>query len=214
MIAKTKRPLRPFLDVLFCIIVVQMAILLLMKIPQEEGIKMPKIASRAMVLIEWENGAADIDLTGKDPNRFIVFHKSREGGDKRCYMSLDHDDLGDKNDSATRKDNQEIIQIRDYVPGDYHFTIHYYGWEDFSSDEDYGGDITEPIKVIAKLVQLKPKYKVLHETEVSLTEIGEERTIVRFSVDDDMKTVSNVNQDDGAILTDYTQFEDPQPIIP
>lgn len=128
-----------------------------------------------LITLTWPDGRKeDVDLYVEDPDGRLVWFRSREAG----LMHLDRDDLGLGNDvievagkKIVNPVNQEIVSIRGIAPGEYVVNLHLY--------RDEGGKAV-PTKV--RVEKLNPKVKLVFYGDVTLSERGEERTAVRFSV--------------------------------
>lgn len=156
-----------------------------------------KVDSKAEFLISlsWpDNHPDDFDLFVQDPFSKVVWYRRRDAG----FMVLERDNRGGANDfymigdkrvrSPTR---QELVSIRGIVPGEftvnvYHFTAH----------------TKEPVTVTVTVEKLNPTVKQISKETLEMSQGGQERTAVRFTVDDDGDVV-DVNQRERSILQSF-----------
>jgi hypothetical protein len=139
-----------------------------------------------LITLTWPDGRPeDVDLYVEDPATNLVWFRQREAG----LMHLDRDDLGQRNDFievASRRIvnplNQEVVSVRGLVPGEFVVNVHLY--------RALGG---APVPATIKVEKLNPKVDLVFYGSVNLSEQGEERTAVRFTVAADGR-VRDVNQ--------------------
>jgi hypothetical protein len=163
-----------------------------------------KIDSKAefIITLDWpEEINSDIDLWTLDPHNNAVGYAQKENGP----VTLERDDLGaatdtfqyDETGEVIRvKENHEIITVRSIMPGDWAINVFYYQSKSpVKSGSGRGTDITPPaasptggvvpVEVTVTLIKVNPVYEVIITKKVILTKVGEERTMVRFSVDEE-----------------------------
>ena len=89
-----------------------------------------------LIILTWPEGnMSDIDLWVMDPLGQTVSFRGRDRG----LMHLDRDDLGNSNDTIILADgrtikseqNQEIVTIRGWVPGEWVVNAHFYAFRKF-----------------------------------------------------------------------------------
>jgi uncharacterized protein YfaP (DUF2135 family) len=133
--------------------------------------------SKILVTLKWRDGSAnDIDLSLKTPAGNVVWFRSRQAD----FSALDHDNLGVGNtpvidgegNTVTSASRDEVIYIRQTVPGTYVVNVHFYA--------QYDGQ-GEPVTV--SLVSVYPTYRQVISRQMTLTEKHEEHTAFRFVVD-------------------------------
>jgi hypothetical protein len=115
---------RPFIDVLFCCLLMLVAILFLLK-TEEEKTKMRPPNVLYEVVLTWEGKSADdLDLWVQSASGHLVSFNRREGGDG-SLVSLDHDALGRRNNQLQEgqegqvvKVHEEIVSFRGVVEGE------------------------------------------------------------------------------------------------
>ena len=190
--------MRPFLDILLCLICVLVAMLSLLHVKTEE-VKDPSVNNNSVykVVMEWDvktdliegEQEDDVDLWVKDPNGNVCGFNRREGGES-ALMSLSHDDVG-KNQTQTITKHIEIINLRGTVEGEYIVNCHYYARR----------GPTDSITVTARLVRQKP-FKTVIERKVTINFAGDERTFFRFSLDKNAAVVdTNEMQAEVAVVS-------------
>ena len=170
---------KPFIDTLFCCLLMLVAILFLLK-TEEEKIKMRPPNVLYEVILTWDGESEDdLDLYVRAASGHTVAFNNREGGEG-SLISLDHDALGrGRNNSLNEGQagkivnyNEEIVSFRGITPGENIVTVHVYS----KTDE-------LPVKATIKLIKIKPfKEVVVKEREFTLT--GQEKTAFRFKTDE------------------------------
>ena len=155
--------------------------------PTKEG----DIPAKAEYIITatWEPGRPDdVDLWVRGPGGTKVWYLNPESG----LMNLDRDDRGLQNDEmivdgrrVTNDLNQEVVTIRGQAPGEYVVNLHYYATE---SDREEG----RPMDVEVTVTRVNPQVSVVYRNNTTLEYVGQEKTAVRFTVNDD-GSVDDVN---------------------
>ena len=175
-----------FLDLLFNSLLAFVGFFMLaIMLIQEENEYIPSSLPKVefMLTFTWPSGNNDdVDAWIVDPLDSIVYFNRREDG----LMHLDRDDVGNKNDIITLpngkkfeyKENREVINLRGYVPGEYLVNVHMF------VKRDPG---VTPVQV--KLEKMNP-YKVCSVKDITLTEGGQELTVMRFKIDKTGEIVS------------------------
>ena len=169
---------KPFIDTLFCCLLMLVAILFLLK-TEEEKTKMRPPNVLYEVILTWDgNSEDDLDLYVRAASGHTVAFNNREGG-QGSLISLDHDALGKRrNNSLTQGQegvvtsfNEEVVSFRGVVEGENIVTVHGYAKRD---------DV--PTKATIKLIKIKPfREVVIKEREFSTT--GQEKVAFRFKTD-------------------------------
>ena len=169
---------KPFIDVLFCCLLMLVAILFLLK-TEEEKTKMRPPNVIYEVILTWDGESEDdLDIYVQAASGHVVSFNNREGG-QGSLISLDHDARGkSRNNSLSNgqegtviKFNEEIVSFRGITDGENIVTVHVYSKAD-----------TEPTVGTIKLIRVKP-YKEIVVKERSFTTSGEEITAFRFKTD-------------------------------
>ena len=150
--------------------------------PADEGKVDPK--AEMLITVSWEdNNPDDVDTYVMDPAGNVVWYTQREGG----LMHLDRDDRGMFKDvvlfngkEVTNPLNQEIVSFRGLEDGEYIVNIVH-----------YIANGAAPLPVSVKVEKLNPTVKVVFYQTLDLNGSGDERTAVRFTLQDDQ--VVNVN---------------------
>ena len=180
---------RPFIDVLFCCLLMLVAILFLLK-TEEEKTKMRPPNVLYEVILTWDGESEDdLDLYVRSASGHTVSFNNREGG-QGSLNSLDHDALGkSRNNNLSPlggsgivvKFNEEKVAFRGVTEGENIVTVHVY------SKVDEG-----PTKATIKLIKIKP-FKELTVKEKEFTFVGDEKIAFRFKTDD-MGNVIEINE--------------------
>jgi hypothetical protein len=171
---------RPFIDVLFCCLLMLVAILFLLK-TDEEKIKARPPNVLYEVILTWDgNSEDDLDIYVRAASGHTVSFNNREGG-QGSLISLDHDALGKRRNNSlseanTNKGvvvafNEEIVSFRGITEGENIVTVHVYVKRD-----------DKPTKGTIKLIKIKPFREVVVK-EREFTSTGEEKIAFRFTTD-------------------------------
>jgi hypothetical protein len=136
------------------------------------------VKAEFIITVNWaDNNPDDIDTYVEDPVDNIVWYHQMQKG----FMSLDRDDRGDYLDQITINGkkisdplNQETVSIRRNVPGQY--IVNIYKFTDPTGLPD---------TVSVKVEKINPKVSVVYYGNVTLNKKGDERTAVRFTIDDE-----------------------------
>ena len=179
---------RPFIDVLFCCLLMLVAILFLLK-TEEEQVKMRPPNTLYEVILTWKGESEDdLDLYVQAASGHIVSFNNREGGEG-SLISLNHDALGkSRNNSLTTGVdgkvigfNEEVVAFRGAVEGENIVNVHVY----LKKDED-------PTEATITLIKIKPFKEVVSKQKVFI-ETGEEKTAFRFKTDKNGE-ITEINQ--------------------
>lgn len=177
-----------------------LALILMNPITEDKNVE---LKAEFIITMEWpENINSDIDLWVLDPNNQATGYPSKEHGP----TVLERDDLGNNTDAwrhdSTGKvyrieENKEIITVRAVFPGEWVVNVFYYqAKRPINSKPPTGvkqGQLTPippvppgsiPVEVTVTLTKINPKYKIVAKETIILNKQGEERTMIRFSVDD------------------------------
>ena len=169
---------KPFIDVLFCCLLMLVAILFLLK-TEEEKTKMRPPNVIYEVILTWDGESNDdLDIYVQAASGHVVSFNNREGG-QGSLISLDHDALGKSRNNSLSNDqegtvikfNEEIVSFRGITDGENIVTVHVYSKRD-----------DKPTKGTIKLIQIKP-YKEVVVKERTFTTVGDEVTAFRFKTD-------------------------------
>jgi len=164
---------RPFIDVLFCCLLMLVAILFLLKIEDRINMRPPNVLYE--VILTWEGESNDdLDLYVQAASGHIVSFNNREGG-QGSLISLDHDALGKvRNNTLPDQEgvivnyNEEVVSFRGVTEGENIVTVHVYLKRD-----------ADPIKATIKLIKIKPfREVVIKERVFEVT--GDEKIAFRF----------------------------------
>ena len=167
---------RPFIDVLFCCLLMLVAILFLLK-TEEEKIKSRPPNVIYEVILTWDgNSEDDLDIYVQSASGHTVSFNNREGG-QGSLISLDHDALGKRRNNSLGAGvqgvvtafNEEIVSFRGVTEGENIVTVHVYAKRD-----------ENPIKGTIKLVKIKP-FKEIIVREKTFETTGDQKTAFRFT---------------------------------
>jgi hypothetical protein len=193
--SKFQQPFDPITAVLFKIIQALTFFFILsvifMNPVAKKGIIDPK--AEYIITVQWpDNNPNDIDTWVEEPDGNLVWFQSKEAG----LIHLDRDDRGNVNDTLTINGqtvqnplNQEVVTIRGTVVGEYVINIFYYGSED-----------NKPVDVNVRVDKVNPQLEVIYYGTIKLEKPGDEKTAVRFTIDQDGK-LSNINRIEKSLTT-------------
>ncbi|PUE43063.1 hypothetical protein [Limnohabitans sp. Bal53] len=145
-----------------------------------------------MITVSWpDENPNDLDTWVMEPGGKVLWFRQRDVG----MLHLDRDDRGDKNNSVvvngktiTSAARQEIVTLRGLVAGEYVVNAHYYESRN-----------QLPVDATVTVVKINPQAQIVFTGTQQIGAKGEERTLVRFSIDDS-----------GQVLDVNTQ---PKPIV-
>jgi hypothetical protein len=166
---------RPFIDVLFCCLLMLVAILFLLK-AEEEKVKMRPPNTLYEVILTWNgNSEDDLDLYVQAATGHVVSFNNREGGEG-SLISLNHDALGKSRNNSLQRDtegkivgfNEEIVGFRGATEGENIVNVHVYS----KKDED-------PVEATITLIKVKPYKQVVSKKKI-FGATGDEKTAFRF----------------------------------
>tara|TARA_R100000808_G_scaffold24949_2_gene59791 strand:+ start:13037 stop:13636 length:600 start_codon:yes stop_codon:yes gene_type:complete len=169
---------RPFIDVLFCCLLMLVAILFLLK-SEEEKTKMRPPNTLYEVILTWAGESEDdLDLYVQAASGHVVSFNNREGGEG-SLISLNHDALGKSRNNSLSVDiegkvvgfNEEIVAFRGATAGENIVNVHVYSKKD-----------AEPVEATITLIKIKP-YKQIVMKKKTLIATGDEKTAFRFKTD-------------------------------
>ena len=153
-----------------------------------------------IISMEWpENIDCDVDMWVRDPLNNIVSYKLTESG----LMYYERDDMGQRRsifDVAGKQtvidpDNKEYVTLRGTFPGEYIINVHVYSCK--SPNEDKGLPINTPVNipVDVELTKVNPDLVTIKKVRVTMTQVWQEQTAIRFILNDDKNVVR--------LLSDY-----------
>ncbi|NQV22086.1 MAG: hypothetical protein HQ511_11780 [Rhodospirillales bacterium] len=158
---------------------------LLINPEQETG----KIDTQAEFIITttWpDDHPDDVDTYVEDPTGGIIWYHVPETG----LMHLDRDDRGLYRDTIMIDNkeianplNQETISVRGTMAGEYVVNIVH-----------YVANFAEPLPVSVKVEKINPQVTVVYYGVIELSGIGDEKTAIRFSVDEKGEVVSTTRR--------------------
>ena len=156
-----------------------------------------KIDSKAEFLItmDWpDNHPDDLDLFMQDPAGNIAWYRHREAG----FKVLDRDDRGGANDFIVVNGKkipspirEEIVTIRGLLPGEYTVNV-----------DHFQATTNLPVAVTVKVQKLNPVAQVIFDNSLTVDHTGDEKTAVRFTLDDAGKVI-DVNSRQKSLLETF-----------
>ena len=131
-----------------------------------------------------DNNDDDIDTYVQDPTGNVVWYHAMQKG----FVTLDRDDRGNYLDAVTVNGethhialNQETVTVRGIVPGEYAVNVYH-----------YTNPSSAAVPVTVKVEKVNPRLSVVYYDTLLLTRKGDEKTVVRFSMDRD-GAISGIN---------------------
>ena len=168
---------RPFIDVLFCCLLMLVAILFLLKTEEEKTKSRPPNVIYEVILTWDGKSKDDLDLYVQAASGHVVSFNNREGG-QGSLISLDHDALGIRNNFLPKdqqgiiaKFHEERVSFRGVTNGENIVTVHVYSKRDDA-----------PPKGTIRLIKIKP-FKEAIVKEITFESTGQEKTAFRFLTD-------------------------------
>ena len=143
-----------------------------------------KIDSKAefIITLDWpDNHPDDLDLFVQDPVGNIVWYRRREAG----FLTLDRDDRGGANDfiivngkKIPSPIREEIVTVRGIVAGEYTVNVSH-----------FQATTGQPVTASVKVQKLNPVAQVIFDNKLTLDHGGDEKTAVRFRLDNEGKVI-------------------------
>jgi hypothetical protein len=169
----------PFYDMLFNMLIAFVfcfVIALLAFNPQARKVGDVPAKAEFMVTVAWpDHNPNDIDTWVLEPGGKVLWFRQRDVG----LLHLDRDDRGAKNNTVlvdgrplSSGARQEIVTLRGLVAGEYVVNAHYYESVD-----------RQPVDVTVTVVKINPQAEIVFRGTQQIGAKGEERTLVRFSID-------------------------------
>lgn len=153
-----------------------------------------------IISMEWpENIDCDIDMWVRDPLNNIVSYKITESG----LMYYERDDMGQRRsifDVAGKQividpDNKEYVTLRGTFPGEYIINVHVYSCKAANEEKSLPINSTVNIPVDVELTKVNPDLVTIKKVRVTMTQVWQEQTAIRFILNDDKNVVR--------LLSDY-----------
>ena len=153
-----------------------------------------KVDSKAefIVTMDWpDNHPDDLDLMVEDPGGNIAWYRHKEAG----FLTLDRDDRGGMHDTivingkrVSTPIRQEVLTIRGVVAGEYVVNVSH-----------YVATTGKPVPANVRVQKLNPVARVIYEGQVVVDHTGDEKTAVRFRLDDKGEVV-DINHREKSLL--------------
>ncbi len=148
-----------------------------------------KVDSKAefIVTMDWpDNHPDDLDLMVEEPGGNIAWYRHREAG----FLTLDRDDRGGGHDTilingrrVSTPIREEVVTVRGFVAGEYTVNISH-----------YVATTHQPVPVNVRVQKLNPVARVVWEGQLYVDHKGDEKTAVRFTLDEKGVVVSTNNR--------------------
>ena len=177
----------PFTDILFNALLgfAVMLFIAFALIKPDDKVGNINVKAEYLITVTWpDNLPDDIDTYVEEPGGNIVWYNTLDRG----FLHLDRDDRGEyldqvmvNGEKVTFPLNQETVTLRGVIPGEY--TVNVYNFLNPS---------VRPVPVSVKLEKLNPTVKVVYYESMNLMGVGDEKTAVRFTLDND-GNFSNLN---------------------
>ena len=185
---------RPFIDVLFCCLLMLVAILFLLKTEEQKTKSRPPNVIYEVVLTWDGNSEDDLDLYVQASSGHVVSFNNREGGEG-SLISLNHDALGKSrnNSLATNAEgkvvgfNEEVVAFRGATEGENIVTVHVYSKVD-----------EKPTEATITLIKIKPFKEIVVRKKI-FEATGDEKTAFRFRTDKNGEVI-DVNELPASLL--------------
>jgi hypothetical protein len=167
--------------------------------------KLGNIKKNAEVIITatWPDKLnVDVDTWVLDPNGTIISFKNKTPSG--TPVSLDRDDLGQSNDTViidgkliNIEKNEETVTFRYILPGEYIVSIHMYNTKGH----------TEPVPVKLKVEDVNPTLSLKFDTiePVYLEYNGQEKMVVRFTIDSEGSIGSIYTTPEQSVINSYLE---------
>ena len=194
------RPFDPFSVMLFKALQVVAFLFFIALLAIAPQAKEGKIESKAdfIVTMDWpDNHPDDLDLFVQDAAGNIVWYRHREAG----FMVLERDDRGGANDfivvngkKITSPIREEIVTIRGIVAGEYTVNVSH-----------FQATTGKPVPATVKVQKLNPTTQVVFDNAVIVDHTGDEKTAVRFTLDDTGNVV-DVNSRPKSLIENFRDW--------
>ena len=169
----------PFYDMLFNMLILFVfcfVIAILAFNPQPPKVGDVPAKAEFLITVSWpDDNPNDVDTWVTEPGGKLLWFRQRDAG----MLHLDRDDRGARNNSVvvdgqsyTTHMRQEIVTLRGVVPGEYVVNAHYYDSRD-----------QQPVDVSVTVIKVNPQAEVVFTGTQQLPRQGDERTLVRFTLD-------------------------------
>lgn len=161
-----------------------------------EGIK--KNADYVLTL-EWPNDIdCDVDFWIRDPLNNVVSYRFPEAG----LMYFERDDMGkrrsiyelDGKEIVIDPDNKEFVTLRGTFPGEYVVNLHLYSCINPKTNLAIHSTAPYTVPVIIEIIKINPSYTVVKHIEMKMDSVWQEKTAVRFVMDDKKNIIRFKNE--------------------
>ncbi len=171
----TRPSLIAFVDVLFAILYIFFLMPHQVSVAEAEETVSPGTIA---VELQWPPGPGDVDLWVQAPRGTPVGYSNKGG----VVFNLLRDDLGYSADPSPY--NREYSFSRGAEAGEWAVNVHMYNW--------HGQTFPILCNVVVTMLRGAELVKIFDGT-ISLTHVGEEVTVIRFTLDDNGKVIARSN---------------------
>ena len=163
----------------FCVV---MFVMISPEAKKNDGVK-PKM--EYLLSISWPGSLDyDVDTWIKDPDGKIVWY----GNKNADFLNLERDDMGKSRNTVVidgkpvvAENNEELVAIRGFKPGEYIVNVHLY-----SAERDYtDGKPVPQFPVTLKITKMNPDVREVWKGAVQMESVRQEVHIVRFTLHED-----------------------------
>lgn len=147
-----------------------------------------------IITLEWPtNIDCDLDLWVKDPQNNVVSFKVPDAG----LMYLERDDMGkrrsvfelDGKEFIIDPDNKEYLTLRGTFAGEYIVNVHSYSCLGADGKASMAPNMLKDIPFTVEVIKINPTFYVVKRIEMKLDRVWQERTAIRFVMNDDKAIV-------------------------
>lgn len=162
-----------------------------------------------VITLEWPNAIdCDVDLWVRDPLNNIVSYRQTEGG----LMYFERDDMGkrrsvfeiDGQEQIIDPDNKEFITLRGTFKGEYVINVHLYSCLKSETNLGMAAGTAVNVPITIELVRINPNYIVIKQIDMKMEKIWEEKTALRFVMDEHKSIIRFKNEYVSIRTTDKT----------
>lgn len=156
---------------------------------ETDGVK-PKI--EYLITMSWPKDLDyDVDIWIRDPDGNVIYYDKKEVG----FLNLERDDLGSKNNSIqvgqttlTIMNNEELVSIRGFKPGEYVINAHLYSAESNSTPRP-----VLPFRINVVIQRMNPMVSTSYEGSAEMSGVRQEVHLVRFNLSSDGNAAGFIN---------------------
>lgn len=152
-----------------------------------------------VITLEWPLDIdCDVDLWVRDPQNNIVSYKFTEAG----LMYFERDDMGkrrsvyelDGKEIIIDPDNKEFVTLRGVFPGEYVVNVHSYSCLGTNQKNALEPGMIREIPLVIEIIKINPTFVVIKHVEMELDSVWQEKTVIRFVMDNRKNIVRFKNE--------------------